>query len=178
LLQNFGDAARLIAEARPDGPPVTMETVLRQVNWERLEHQLTVGEPLTEELPFEPGGGATVWLRNTVNIAERTPDAIDVVCYMREITRERELVLGGQHAARLLTMGEMASGMAHELFQPLASISFAAEAAQLLLRRSTVDPTGSFVAWNERRNSSITCAFSPATSVVRRRRSPGPRFFR
>jgi signal transduction histidine kinase len=140
LLQNFGDAARLIAEARPDGSPVTMDAVLRQVNWERLEHQLIAGEPLTEEVPFEPDGGATVWLRNTVNIAGRTPEGIDVVCYMREVTRERELALGGQHAARLLTMGEMASGMAHELFQPLSSISFAAEAAQLLLRRSPVNP--------------------------------------
>jgi signal transduction histidine kinase len=140
LLQNFGDASRLIAATRPNAPPVPMETILAAVNWGRVEDQLTSGEPLTEEFPFETATGAAVWLRNTVNIAGRTPDGIDVVCYLREVTRERELALGGQHAARLLTMGEMASGMAHELFQPLSSISFAAEAAQLLLRRSPVNP--------------------------------------
>ena len=46
-----------------------------------------------------------------------------------DITRERELDEQMAYARKLAQMGEVATGMAHEMNQPLASISMAAENA-------------------------------------------------
>jgi PAS domain S-box-containing protein len=48
--------------------------------------------------------------------------------------RERQLLADLAHMARLTTMGEMASGLAHELNQPLAAITGYVDAAAELLR--------------------------------------------
>lgn len=47
------------------------------------------------------------------------------------------------HASRVNAMGEMASGMAHELAQPLTAILSQAQAGRHLLRRGDVDRLGS-----------------------------------
>ncbi len=44
------------------------------------------------------------------------------------------------HVARISTMGEMATGIAHELNQPLAAISLYSDAARVLAGRSDSDP--------------------------------------
>ena len=54
----------------------------------------------------------------------------------REALQRKEL----DHAARLLTLGEMAGGLAHELNQPLAAIANYADGCELRLRTGPVDP--------------------------------------
>ena len=53
----------------------------------------------------------------------------------REALQRKEL----DHAARLLTLGEMAAGLAHELNQPLAAITNYADGCELRLRAGPVD---------------------------------------
>jgi C4-dicarboxylate-specific signal transduction histidine kinase len=59
-----------------------------------------------------------------------------LVGYLVDITEEKERAVQLAQASKLATLGEMATGMAHELSQPLASISMAAENAMLSLQAS------------------------------------------
>ncbi len=54
-----------------------------------------------------------------------------------ETRRHRELLA---HANRVSTLGEMATGLAHELNQPLAAIAMFAEASRTLMERDTIVP--------------------------------------
>ena len=77
--------------------------------------------------------GHVRWIRNAARAARRGPDHVEIVGYIIDITREKTEQLRMQQVTTLLTLGEMATGMAHELNQPLASISFAAQNARFLL---------------------------------------------
>ena len=79
--------------------------------------------------------GSRRWLRNAVRIAERDEEAVTIVGYVAEVTQEKEQQLHRQQVTTLLTLGEMATGMAHELNQPLFSIILAAENATIRLER-------------------------------------------
>ncbi|MBX9748147.1 MAG: PAS domain S-box protein [Roseococcus sp.] len=59
----------------------------------------------------------------------------EVVMTWSDITKERMLAVQLEQAAKLAQLGEVATGMAHEMNQPLAGISLAAENAQRLLSR-------------------------------------------
>lgn len=54
----------------------------------------------------------------------------EVVGYMLDMTAERQAQARAAAASRLVALGEMAAGLAHELRQPLTSLSLAAENAQ------------------------------------------------
>jgi two-component system sensor kinase FixL len=63
--------------------------------------------------------------------------ARDMTASKRAAEQERQYLTEIAHAGRLITLGEMVSGLAHELNQPLAAIS---NYAQGLLRRVDGDP--------------------------------------
>jgi PAS domain S-box-containing protein len=80
--------------------------------------------------------------------AARIPNVAEfrVLEFVRDLTeqygsREREKILRDElsHAARLGTMGEMASGIAHELNQPLAALTLFAETARELAGKGDAD---------------------------------------
>jgi len=77
-----------------------------------------------------PEGGWT-WLRAR---ADAAPDGTVRLC-IQNIDAERGAVARGRDSARLLSLGEMAGGIAHELKQPLTVITLAAENAQRALTR-------------------------------------------
>jgi two-component system sensor kinase FixL len=60
--------------------------------------------------------------------------AQDITGIKQAQDRERQLLADLAHMARLTTMGEMASGLAHELNQPLAAVSSYVDAAMQILR--------------------------------------------
>ena len=68
--------------------------------------------------------------------------AIDVTERMEAEEREDQLRHELAHLARVKTMGEMASGIAHELNQPLAAILMQAEVAAHKLRHQAKQTTG------------------------------------
>ena len=61
------------------------------------------------------------------------PDASDIVGYLLDVTEQRETAAWAAASARLNMLGELAANMAHELNQPLAVISLAAENAAAAL---------------------------------------------
>ena len=136
----FGDASRVTRgfSGRGHGPE-TLGAILGGPETRAAIRALADDGARSDDLPLEASDGATCWVRNAVRVTGRSGDAVDVVGYISEVTQEKEQQLRRQQVTTLLTLGEMATGMAHELNQPLASISFAAQNVRLLLGREPAD---------------------------------------
>lgn len=91
------------------------------------------------ELPHTGADGTARWVRNRVRVTGRCRDGLEVVGFLADSTRERQEQDRLQRVATLVTLGEMATGIAHELKQPLSSISFAAQNAAFQLQRPEPD---------------------------------------
>lgn len=103
-----GRIAAAIQRAREGGPsPTGTELRLMRRDGERFD-------ALLYEAPLiDADGKQTGWMGSVLDITERKQ--------ARERTRQQEEKLAA--TARLITMGEMASALAHELNQPLAAIA-------------------------------------------------------
>jgi len=100
--------AAALAEAHAAGaPPTGLELRLSRRSGERFE-ALLFEAPLVDA-----DGRQTGWMGSMLDITERKQ--------ARERARQQEEKL--QATARLVTMGEMASALAHELNQPLSAIA-------------------------------------------------------
>ncbi|WP_431301357.1 sensor histidine kinase [Sediminicoccus sp. BL-A-41-H5] len=64
-------------------------------------------------------------------MARRLDGTCEIVGYILDVSAEREAQARAMSAARLASLGEMAAGLAHEMKQPLQSISLAAEMGQI-----------------------------------------------
>ena len=83
----------------------------------------------------QPSGGWRT-MHTSARVLGRRPDGgVEIVGYTVDITARAEAEARAMAAARLASVGEMAAGLAHEIKQPLQSISLAAEVAQLAARR-------------------------------------------
>jgi signal transduction histidine kinase len=86
-----------------------------------------------------PEGGVT-WLSERARVTVRPPDGgAEVVGTIADVTTERELAAQAAMTSKLSVLGEMASGMAHELIQPVTAISLSAERAELALQGDPPD---------------------------------------
>ena len=91
--------------------------------------------------------GGTIWVTvNGITIRDRQGKALHAVLTMEDITqsrnREQEIDRLNKdltHLARGNTMGQMASGLAHELNQPLTAIAQNADTALLVLNQMTAN---------------------------------------
>jgi signal transduction histidine kinase len=92
---------------------------------DRLRH----APEATAEYRFRRADGSWMWLRETARVVGRGPDGADIAGALEDISAERELALQAAAAAKFATLGEMAAGLAHELNQPIAIMSLAAENA-------------------------------------------------
>jgi len=80
--------------------------------------------------------GQWIWVRDSVRVVDRRADgSTEMVGYVADISDERAIQARLQNAGRLTTLGEMATGLAHELNQPLAVMSLAADNASRALQR-------------------------------------------
>jgi two-component system sensor histidine kinase DctS len=95
------------AVLRGEAPAEGFELVFRRKNGERF-NALVYEAPL-----IDSEGRHTGWMASVLDITERKQ--------AEELTRQHQEKL--QHTARLITMGEMASTLAHELNQPLSAIA-------------------------------------------------------
>ena len=93
----------------------------------------------TVEFRIRDGAGAWRWLRDTVRAVRADGASMDLVGYWTDVTRERDLSRQLGEAAKLALLGEMATGMAHELKQPLGSIGLASEVAAMALQQKPAD---------------------------------------
>jgi len=90
-----------------DAPPDGFEITLQRKDGERFE-------ALIYEAPLIDGSGRhTGWMASVLDVTERRR--------AQELARQQQEQL--QFTSRLVTMGEMASTLAHELNQPLAAIA-------------------------------------------------------
>jgi signal transduction histidine kinase len=92
---------------------------------ERLRRE---AEAVTE-YRFRRADGGWMWVRETTRVTGRGPAGTEVSGALEDISAERELALQAAAAAKFATLGEMAAGLAHELNQPIAIMSLAAENA-------------------------------------------------
>lgn len=71
----------------------------------------------------------SIWVRSLMRGQIDSDGHTEVICIWNDITAERAMNVQMARAVRMAHMGDVATGMAHELNQPLASISLAAENA-------------------------------------------------
>jgi PAS domain S-box-containing protein len=83
--------------------------------------------------------GRWIWVRDHAR-ARRTaaPGQAEIVGVLSDITQEREMAAQAVGTAKLATLGEMATGLAHELNQPASAIALAADLAAIELE--SADP--------------------------------------
>ena len=96
------------------------------------------GGQTTATFRFRRKDGAWLWVRMILRRHVGRSGVHDVLGIWSDVTRERELAERLAQSSKLAQLGEMATGMAHELNQPLAAISLAAENAQRELARLTM----------------------------------------
>lgn len=90
------------------------------------------------------GAAGPIWVRDDCRVISTLPDGrVEVVGLITDITAERQLKAQALSAARLATLGEMAAGVAHELNQPCAAITLAADLAALELGQGGAERTAS-----------------------------------
>jgi two-component system sensor histidine kinase DctS len=108
-----------------DGKPVGQETRWRHRDGRMLD-VMVFESPLVDGLGHQVG-----WMGSIVDVTERKR--------LEELERRQREVLANH--ARLTTLGEVASTLAHELNQPLTSIvSYSAGIARALERQTQLDP--------------------------------------
>ncbi len=96
----------------------------------------TAGGSATLEFRFQDRAGTWRWVRDSLRVVGQEQDRFQLVGYWADITREKQQAMQLAEAGKLALLGEMATGMAHELKQPLAAITMATENALLALRRA------------------------------------------
>jgi C4-dicarboxylate-specific signal transduction histidine kinase len=127
--------AALLDEEAADARDAFLDVVLRS-GGEAIEYR------------FLRPDGHQVWLREHCRVVGEVPGhGAEVVGFISDVTRDREVRISAMAAARLATVGEMATGVAHELNQPAAVIGLAADVAVLEMQ---AQPPG-FLASVERR---------------------------
>jgi C4-dicarboxylate-specific signal transduction histidine kinase len=106
----------------------------------QLYRAVVVSGEATVEWALERPDGRLAWMRTLARALERRPDgSVLVVGYVTDVTDARRLIAQGMNAAKMATLGEMATGLAHELNQPLAVIATAAENAMRCLKKAGAD---------------------------------------
>jgi len=81
------------------------------------------------EYGFVRPDGALAWLREQARVIRCDDSGVAIVGYVSDITRERVIQAQAFATSKLATLGEMATGLAHELNQPIATMALAAENA-------------------------------------------------
>ena len=144
LVDVVGEHERVTAGiAGPDGSPASLACIIGAPEPLAAMRALEVDATGSEDFAVPGLDGTTRWIRNSVRMVGRAgAGVIDVVGYISEVTHEKQQQLQRQQLTTLLTLGEMATGLAHELNQPLASISFTAENAGLRLGMTPPDVPG------------------------------------
>jgi PAS domain S-box-containing protein len=135
--QNVKDVTGNTAEeiTAPGWIDATLTQDLKNSQWKNIRRAIHWGIS-SAEYRYQDRNGEWRWSRDTIRHVHGHRKQHELVGYVVDITEEKEKATQLAQASKLATLGEMATGMAHELSQPLASISMAAENALLSLQAS------------------------------------------
>ena len=132
LLYRGGDVARVIgwpAEVIDQLDDVS-HLAVNLTDADRLAayQKAVAGGVASVEYEMNLPGGGTKWVRALGRVLEQRPnEPLLAVGHIVDIQEQRNAEARAASAARLASLGEMALGLAHELRQPLAIVSMAAE---------------------------------------------------
>ena len=87
---------------------------------------LATGESQSE---YRLPGPRAVWIRDRARVVVRHDRGTEIIGNWTDISREHAIARQALESAKLATLGELATGLAHELNQPIAVMSLAAENA-------------------------------------------------
>jgi len=111
----------------------TLYQELKAIQWKTIRRAIHWGTA-SAEYRYKKRNGEWRWSRDTIRHVHAHNKEHELVGYTVDITEDKERSFQLAQASKLATLGEMATGMAHELSQPLASISMAAENAMMSLK--------------------------------------------
>jgi signal transduction histidine kinase len=87
------------------------------------------------EYDFRHKDGSVLRFRDQLRVVERLDDGrFEVIGYISDVTRDHVTRAKAVSSAKLATLGEMASGLAHEINQPFTIMSLAAENSVKMLQ--------------------------------------------
>ena len=108
---------------------------------ECMQIALEVGESALEA-PFRRRDGRKIILHAAMRANRRLDGVQEIIVVWTDVTIQREQAWQVAQANRLSTLGEMATGIAHELNQPLTAIPVVAEVALMKLDQPVPDIGG------------------------------------
>ncbi|WP_170979615.1 sensor histidine kinase [Roseomonas sp. HF4] len=90
---------------------------------------LFAGRDAAVEYEAPRPGRTPSWMREAARVVAQGPEGVEVVGYRADITAERIYAAQAAEASKLATLGEMATGLAHELNQPVTAMALGADNA-------------------------------------------------
>lgn len=83
--------------------------------------------------PLVDANGQVIWIQDKCVTIERSGNDLTVAGYYDDVTKLIDTELALEQAAQMARLGAITGGLSHELNQPLAAISMAAENGQMIL---------------------------------------------
>lgn len=161
-----GLSASLGLDLEPGGPFAAIDRRLHEADRRRVveerERLAETGRFQAEYRVVRPSG-ETIWIAEVaVLVRDAAGQPREIVGVVMDVTNRKLADLRMQQSAKLINLGQMATGLAHELNQPLNVIGMAAENAMFALEGGT--PEARDVVW--RKLSRIEAQVQRASRLV------------